>query len=348
MTTISMRPLLRRAAATVGALLLAASAAGAQQIQQTTIRGFTDVTYRAGSHGTAPSDFALGQFVLHMMSKLSSDVHFMGETVFEYDQNDFVVDVERVIITYSPRSYFNVSAGKHHTPLGYWNNAYHHGTLLQPTIERPLMDRFEDDGGILPVHTVGVLLSGNDVGPAHLGYSFLVGNGIGSTPISDNNPRKSVTAELRSQVTSYLEVGISGYDDLAPRGTLNLVGDSMPASLSMRTIGGHVALLGSHVELISEYQRIMNHMTGDGTHDSNAMFVYAGRRFGSFVPYARWDWLDFAVADPYYAVPSVQATLVGARYDFSAMGTIKLEGRQSRTTQDRNRQELVAQVAIGF
>ena len=317
-------------------------------MQNTTLRGFTDVTYRAGSHGTAPSDFGLGQFVLHIMSKLSNDVHFMGETVFEYDQSDFAVDVERVIVSYTPRSYFNVSAGKHHTPLGYWNNAYHHGTLLQPTIERPLMDRFEDDGGILPIHTTGLLLSGNDVGPAHLGYSFLVGNGIGSTPISDNNPRKSMTAELRSQITSYLEVGVSGYDDLAPRGTLNLAGDSLPSPFSMRTIGGHVALLGGHYELISEYQRIMNHLEGDGTHANNAMFVYAGRRFGSVVPYARWDKLDFDAADPYFPVADVQAALIGARYDFSAMGTIKLEGRQSKTAQDKNRQELVAQVAIGF
>ncbi|HEX2780296.1 MAG TPA: hypothetical protein VHM30_12410 [Gemmatimonadaceae bacterium] len=338
-----MRHILR-AAGIAAAVALTSLPATAQQTQ---IRGFSDVTYRAGSRNTAPNDFGLGQFDLYITSKLANNFHFLGESVFEYDEG-FLVDVERVIITWSPDSRLNVGAGKHHTPIGYWNNAYHHGAVLQPTIERPLMFKFEDEGGVLPIHTTGLLLSGNDIGPAHLGYSFLVGNGIGSTPVADNNPGKSVTAEIRSQLTSYLEVGVSGYDDLASRGTLNMAGDSLPAAMRQRMLGAHIALLGSHYEFISEYQRVLNHMEGDGTHGTNAMYVYAGRRFGSFVPYLRYDRLDFAKVDPYFVPTDDQVSLVGARYDFSAAGTVKLEGRERKRELDKSTKEIVAQIAIGF
>ena len=40
--------------------------------------------------------------------------------------------------------------------LGYWNNAFHHGRWLQITVDRPEILKFEDEGGLLPVHLVGV------------------------------------------------------------------------------------------------------------------------------------------------------------------------------------------------
>src|SRR5882762_9184287 len=84
--------------------------------------------------------------------------------------------------------------------------AYHHGTLMQPTAQRPDMYVFEDDGGILPVHTTGALFAGRDLTPAHLGFDVMIGNGVGATPISDNNPAKSVTVAVHSQVTAALRV----------------------------------------------------------------------------------------------------------------------------------------------
>jgi hypothetical protein len=340
-----MRQLIIRA--TAGIALASACASIPAAAQQTQIRGFTDVTYRAGGKGTAPNDFGLGQFDLYITSKLSKDFHFLGETVFEYDE-EFLVDVERVIITYAPTSLFNVGVGKHHTPIGYWNNAYHHGAVLQPTIERPLMFKFEDEGGVFPIHTTGMLVSGRDIGPAHLGYDVLVGNGLGSTPISDDNPRKSVTLELRSQVTSFLEVGVSGYDDRATRGTVNLAGDSLPAGMSQRMVGGYVSFLGSQYELIGEYQRVMNHLEASAVEHTDAGYVYAGRRFGSFVPYVRYDRINYPRIDPFFVTDDASMGLVGARYDFAATGTVKLEARQRELATLGRTREIVAQVAIGF
>jgi hypothetical protein len=316
--------------------------------QDTQIRGFADVTYRTGSKGTPAPAFGLGQFDLFITSKLTPEFRFIGETVFEYDGQGFVVDVERVIISYAPREWIKAGVGKHHTPIGYWNNAYHHGAVMQPTIERPLMFKFEDEGGVLPIHTVGLLLSGTNIGTAHLTYDFLVGNGIGSTPISDNNQSKSYTAALRSQVTSALEVGISGYTDHAGRGTVNLAGDTLALGMTQRMVGGFVTFLGAKNEVIAEYQRVMNRSESDRSHATDALFVYAGHRIGAFVPYARYDMLSYQAGDPYFAVNDTKMVLVGGRYDFGPMTTVKLEGRRRDMAIEGVTRELVAQVAIGF
>ena len=49
-----------------------------------------------------------------------------------------------------------IEAGRTHAELGYWNNAFHHGRWLQIAVDRPEILKFEDEGGVLPVHLVGV------------------------------------------------------------------------------------------------------------------------------------------------------------------------------------------------
>ena len=88
------------------------------------------------------------------------------------------------------------------TPLGYWNEAYHHGALLEPTVDRPEALKFEDDGGILPVHFVGLEFSGKaPLAGGDLGYEACVANGRGAMPdvvqgALDLNKGKAVSAKL--------------------------------------------------------------------------------------------------------------------------------------------------------
>ena len=42
--------------------------------------------------------------------------------------------VERAIVKYSHNDAIQVSAGRYHTPIGWWNAGYHHGRWLQTTI----------------------------------------------------------------------------------------------------------------------------------------------------------------------------------------------------------------------
>jgi len=48
---------------------------------------------------------------------------------------------------------FQAVVVRYHTPVGYWNTAFHHGAWLQTTISRPDMVRF--GGTFIPVHFVG-------------------------------------------------------------------------------------------------------------------------------------------------------------------------------------------------
>jgi hypothetical protein len=339
-------------------LLLLVLAARTASAQETRIHGFADVTLTAADRASQNSAFALGQYDFYVTSALADKWSFLGESVFEFD-NDFVVDVERLVVTYRPTAHFQIAAGKHHTPFGYWNTAYHHGTLIQPTIERPTMFLFEDDGGILAVHTTGLMVAGRNLTSAHLGFDAMVGNGIGSTPISDNNQAKSVTVAVHSQVTHALQLGVSYYEDRITAGTPRIygapvdttlaTGDTVGARLTHRMVGGHAVYFGPALELMGEYQRIRHQPSSGGASTStDAFYAYGGYRVGKLVPYVRYDALLFDVADGYYVADDLHLVALGARYDFAATAQLKVEYHHESTAREGRVNEFQAQVAIGF
>src|SRR5262245_49461379 len=135
------------------------------------LHGFFDVVLGASRVKRAPADstalgFALGQFDLFMTSRLAERMSFLGEAVIEAeDGGESSIDLERAYIRYSFSDRLRVSAGRTHSAVSYWYVTCHHGALLQPTIQRPVPVRFEDevDGGILPAHAVGAELSGGEL-----------------------------------------------------------------------------------------------------------------------------------------------------------------------------------------
>ena len=167
------------------------------------IAGFADVDFSAtnlhGANGgfgaqtllNPHSGFEEGQFVLHFTSALSSKVTVFSEFSMTARSDagtgtppatGFNVEVERLMIRYDLNDYFKLSFGRYHTPINYWNTAFHHGAWLQTTISRPEMTQF--GGSFLPVHFVGALVEGS--APANgwnLNYNVGVGNGR-STVIS--------------------------------------------------------------------------------------------------------------------------------------------------------------------
>src|SRR5262249_39720793 len=106
------------------------------------IRGFGDVDFSATDQKGSVSGFSLGQFVLHFSSPLSQKVSYFGEVSFTAEPNTYELAVERSIIRYDYNDAFKVSFGKYHTPVSYWNTAFHHGAWLQTTIARPQMVKF--------------------------------------------------------------------------------------------------------------------------------------------------------------------------------------------------------------
>jgi hypothetical protein len=320
--------------------------------QKTVLRGFTDFTYLTGGNNTGrTSAFGLGQFDLYITSRVTDKMSFLSETVFEFDDvsNEFVVDVERVVAQYALSDHLRIDAGKVHTPLGYWNNAYHHGTVMQPTINRPQLVQFEDDGGPLPIHTVGVQLTGRDLSTAHLGFDILVGNPLGNRPTTDNhNDAPSVTLAVHSQITPDLRVGLSGYADRLQPGSATSRGDTLTAAMTQTIGGGFLAYFSQRAEAVVEAHSVMNRSVGRTTTSPN-WFVYAGARVSEHVvPYLLHEDLKLADNDPYFLDDRFHRETAGIRYEQAASLVYKLELRSLDRRSFARATELGVQLAVAF
>src|SRR5262245_28544008 len=152
------------------------------------IAGFGDVDYAAVNRSEGARGFTEGQFTLHMVSALSPRIAFFGEVTFtpRLDAGTgtpaatgFNAEVERAIIRFDQSDELKVSFGRYHTPINWWNTAFHHGQWLQTTIARPEMTQF--GGRFIPVHFIGALVEGAvPAGGWNLNYKAGVGNGRNS------------------------------------------------------------------------------------------------------------------------------------------------------------------------
>ena len=135
------------------------------------LSGFADVDFATQNKSEGPRGFSEGQFVLHLASALSPRVNMFGELSFTPRADagtgspaatGFNAEVERLIIRFDQSDRLKVSFGRYHTPVNWWNTAFHHGQWLQTTISRPEMIQF--GGKFIPVHFVGALVEVIDLG----------------------------------------------------------------------------------------------------------------------------------------------------------------------------------------
>src|SRR3982750_1021003 len=177
--------------------------------QTTTIRGFVDVNTIVEKSKVS---FNLGEQDLFINSELNDRFSFLGESVFKFSLSSpttFDVSIERIVLKYNLAGNHNLLFGKHHTPINYWNDTYHHGKVFFPTVGRPLL--FEDN--FIPLHTTGIGMQAMNLGNIRFGYDLLVGNGIGSNDFVDNDKAKSITAAVHIKPTEHLRIGASVYHD---------------------------------------------------------------------------------------------------------------------------------------
>src|SRR6266852_6491739 len=215
------------------------------------IRGFGDVDYSATDQKGTTSGFNLGQLDLHLASALSPKVSYFGEVTFNAQPTGYTVEVERNIIRYDYNDYFKLSFGRYHTPIGYWNTAFHHGAWLQTTISRPDFVRF--GGTFIPVHFVGLLAEGNiPSGGAGLSYNVGVGNGRGSMinrpgDAGDNNDNRAWVANIYSRPRALygLQLGASVYRD-----KITLAGRDFREWIS----GAHIVWTKESPEFLAEFE----------------------------------------------------------------------------------------------
>lgn len=326
--------------------------------QETRFGGFADFNYGfsvdgKNLNGLDTKGFRLGQYSFFISSQLSDRISFIGESVFEYDEG-FLVDIERVLLKYEATDYLNIIAGKHHTPIGYWNTAYHHGAAIQPTIWRPYIFRFEDEGGIFPIHSLGVLLTAENLTPLGLGYGLMVSNGLGSNAVIDNDDYKAITASLQMRPIEGLMLQGSAYFDRLSKGVQTLRHDvatgefaTLDGDMTYRILSGTLTYFNGPVEVIAEYAAVENKM-GAVTANTQGLYAYAGYKIQDLTIYGRYDLMRFDDNDLYYTRDNLSSVVVGARYNLGPFTVLKVEYQNLNRESTGVSNGITTQVAFGF
>jgi hypothetical protein len=293
-------------------------------------RGFSDIRFAAYDHHAAPNTFALGQFNLFITSKLSDKFSVLSELVVEADPNNAVgLDLERLLLQYSPSDYFHVAAGRYHTAIGFYNTAYHHSTWLQTTVDRPFLFAFEDEGGVLPIHNVG-LTSYGAIPSGRLGLNYIaeIGNGRASRSpldeavqnVQDENNGKSFNLGLYARPTSVrgLQAGVSVYRDTLHPDFTSKIGQTIWA--------GHVVYQRPKFEFLNEAVAIRHAVNGGGTFVTPGFYSQISRAWKSVRPYFRYEYINAPRLEPMFRdVGLIHGPVTGIRYDFSEFAAWKLE-----------------------
>lgn len=311
---------------------------------------FGDVAYLA-TERDIPESFVLGQVVGHANAALSDRLTVFSEASARGTPTGYAFEIERVVIRYDFSDRVRVSAGRYHTPIMYWNTAFHHGAWLQSSVARPEMIKF--GSRFLPVHFVGAMVSGgfpsNQLG---LSYRLGVGNGRASNiaragDAGDTNGRPAFVASLSAQPASPfgLRFGLSAYFDR--------VSPEVGSEANEQIFSVHMLWDQGPPELLAEYVRI-NHdpLSGGPDRSSDAFYVQAAMRLtgdlDGLKPYARYEWIGVADLDPVFpdVLEDYSAALVGLRYDFEQLAALKAELRQEEFGDDDRNVSLYVQVSF--
>ncbi|NOT44479.1 MAG: hypothetical protein HOP14_07755 [Acidobacteria bacterium] len=304
--------------------------AGGDGAPRLLVQGFGDVEWMSVDAPGTPSTFRLGQLVCFVSSRLTDDVSALAEVVVELDPGgNFMTDVERLLLTYSPGDYLSLRVGRYHTGIGYYNTAFHHGTYFETIAGRPAVFAFEDEGGPLPVHEVGLSASGRlQVPGMRLEYTTEVGNGQRwnasagyITPtLVDSNGTKAVNVGLAIEPDAVpgLRLGASSYRDR--------VDDAGRAPVATRYDAAFLAYRHEAFEARAEMVWLHHRREGDRAFANQGFYIEAARRFGAVRPYVRYERLRLAPDTPLVGrLLSVSGPTLGVRYD--PMGPVAVKAQ---------------------
>lgn len=296
------------------------------------VMGFGDFNYLV-SELDRPEGFRMGQMVGHVIADLDERFTFFGEVSVTGKDTGYSIEVERAMVRYDFADEFKISAGRFHTPVGYWNTAFHHGSWLQTSVARPEMIKF--GSRFIPTHFVGLIaegvLPGSRLG---LGYRVGIGNGRAANiaragDAGDVNGRRAWVARVRSRPISIagLELGATFYSDRL------LASDGNDANERIYSV--HAALDRDAPEILAEYAHVTHDpLTGTGDFPgSDGYYVQFGYRLIasglSLKPYVRIE--QVVVPTTAYVLGPLalnyDGVVVGVRYDPGVFLALRLEYR---------------------
>jgi hypothetical protein len=301
--------------------------------------GYADADFQRDVNGNTKK-FEAGEIDLFGTERLSSHFTALMEIAFETDSeqssDDVSINVERMLLQYRGNDFFNVDIGSYRTAIGYYSTAYLRGAWLQTAISRPKMFTFEDQGGFLPLHAVGVSFNGRiPSGDLNLHYvleggsSRNYGNTAGFSEDFSFNRATNLAVYSQPRGVPGLEIGFSSYHDLfSPAAGLAL--DRSVWMVHFVYVSGRVEFLNEGM-LIGLRDGSLGSGTGLGFYSQIAYRVAS-----SWKPYARVEYLNaygtgaISTAVDREYVPWKTVYTGGVRYDMTDSVALKLElGRET-------------------
>lgn len=213
---------------------------------------------------------------------------------------------------------------------------------------------FEDSGGVLPVHMVGLTFTGEVPNTEKLGLHWVaeVGNGNTSTPTAEvgvqnfyadrNYKATNLAAFIRPPALSGLQIGGSWYHDgLSPIG--------LP-QVRQNIESGYIVYLSSNWESLTEGVLLSNHVMGmPGPFRSPMAYTQIARAFGIYKPYFRYQYVRDHVNDPVNILKGTYyGPSVGIRIDFATYAAFKLQFNHLYQSTQLPGNGLNAQIAFAF
>jgi opacity protein-like surface antigen len=296
------------------------------------IMGFGDIGYI--SEDSSDNDgFVIGQAVGHLTASLGHSLSVFSEVSATARDSEYSLEIERLIVKYEFSDRYKLSAGRYHSPIGYWNQAFHHGAWLQTTVARPEVFKF--GSSIVPIHFVGVLLEG-DFTKTELGLGYKVGFGNGrhqniarAGDAGDINGDKAWMVQVTSNPRKLrgLNLGLGYYSD-----EVSLLDGQ---TVEEGTASAYLVWSNRRAELIAEYLASNHELTAAGgqsgdVHAWYAQFAYQlPDELKDWKPYARFEHTRIDDSDPLLGQAGLEydAGILGVRWDFNPYAALKAEYR---------------------
>lgn len=317
-----------------------------------TLRAFGSVLWGATQQHEGVNSFTLGQFALFATSSLTERISVLAEVVMEGStQTRVVTDLERLQLTYRVDDRLQLTAGRYHSGIGFYNAAFHHGAYFETPIDRPAAFAFEDEGGVLPVHEVGLSARGEVPGTrSALHYLAEIGNGRAWEPEEssghegprDVNNAKSVNLGLTFHPARWtgLELGVTHYRDSIARDGLDAVAHAITAAYFIyRT---------PSTELMAEWLRL-EHEADEADVRNDIGYLQVARRVAAVKPYYRYDRVS---VDP--RTPLIGGTnryvghTFGVRWEVSQWVGLKAQYERADRAGERNVDAFRTQLVFVF
>jgi hypothetical protein len=316
------------------------------------LHGFADIGI--GNHTANEQQFQganVGALDIFLNPQLGQHTRSLFELTFEVnEQGQVQSDLERAQIGYQFNDQATLWVGRFHTPFGYYNTAYHHGQQIAISLRRPRLILFEDQGGVMPSHTVGAWFTGSEhLTDGKVTYDLFAGNGQ-SISGGEIDPRSGGVDHggaiyggnlgyVFGETLNGLKIGVSAFRS-------KITDDQQFVNfIRVDNVAVYFNYDTDRFEYVGEYYRFSDtDLTPVGPlHRSSAGFLQLAWRLPfATTPYARYERAVLDQSDEYFALQnngmSYYRAALGLRFDLDLKSALKFEVARTKNT-DRNIQE---------